>query len=244
MRRSPVAIGTFVFEATSRKPREIARRQHLLDEHWPRRLDRVDIGERRAGGSGPSVEVDHDLDVRPDRGAQRGHHARGAVDLRQEGAIVGVRNDHDFHRAIAARENVMRALGELVRRFGFVDRAHVAKAQVRIDPHAVAHTAPEQPPHRNRKRLAQNIPERNLDSGDGAHADDAEAPEAVLRHDLDELLDVARVASDHEGREILDRACDGARFPLEGRFAPSEQSVLIGLDADENPVAHLRMHDD
>ena len=157
---------------------------------------------------------------------------------------MGVRNDDDLHRAIAARENVMRALGELVRRFGLIDRPHVAEAEMRIDPYAVAHAPAEQPPHRNRKRLAQDIPERDLDSGDSAHADDAEAPEAVLLHDLDELLDVARIASDHERREILDRACDGARFPLEGRFAPSEQAVLIGLDADENPVAHLRMHDD
>ncbi len=226
------------------KPERIAGRQHLLDEHGPRGRDRIDIGERCAGGGGPSVEVDHDLDVRPDRLAQRAHHARGAIDLRQKGAVVSVRDDHDFHRAIASRENVMRALDQLLRRLGFIDRAHVAEAEMRIDPHPVAHPAPEQHPHRDGERLAQNIPKRDFDSRDRAHADDAEAPEAVLLHDAHELLDVARIAADHEGSEILDRACDRARFPLERRLAPSEQAVLIGLDAHEDPVPHLRVYDD
>jgi hypothetical protein len=64
------------------KSERIARRQHLLDEHRPRGLDRVDIRERRASGGGPSMEVDHDLDVRPYRVAQRAHHARRAIHLR------------------------------------------------------------------------------------------------------------------------------------------------------------------
>jgi hypothetical protein len=66
----------------------------------------------------------------------------------------------------------------------------------------------------------------------------------VLLHDLDELLDIARIASDYERCKILDRPRDGARFPLERRLAPSEQAILIGLDAHEDPVAHLRMHND
>ena len=59
------------------------------------------------------MKVDHDLDVRPDRVAQRAHHARGMIDLRQKRAVVRVGDDHDLHRAIAARENVMRALDQL-----------------------------------------------------------------------------------------------------------------------------------
>ena len=157
---------------------------------------------------------------------------------------MGVRDDDDFHRAIAPRENVMRALDQLLRRLGFIDRTHVAEAEVRIDPHPVAHATAQQHPRRNRERLAQNIPKGNFDSRDGAHADDAKAPEAVLLHDPHELLDVARIAADHERSEILDRRRNRARFPLERRLAPSEQAILIGLDADEDPVPHLRVHDD
>src|ERR1700683_5335515 len=137
----------------------------------------------------------------------------------------------------------MRALDQLLRRFGFIDRAHVAETEVRIDAHAVAHAPAQQHPHRDRERLAQNIPKRDFDSRNGAHADDAKAPEAVLLHDPHEFLDVARIASDHERSEIVDRPRDRARFPLKRRLAPSEQAVLIGLDAHENPVAHLRVHD-
>ena len=153
-----------------------------------------------------------------------------------------VGNNDDFHRAIAARENFVRALDELLRQLGFIDRAHVAKAKMSVHRHAVAHPRAEQPPHWNREQLAQDIPKCDFDSRDGAHADDAKAPEAVLLHDPDELLDVARIASDHERSEISPR--DRARLPLERRLAPSAQAILIGLDAHEDPVAHLRMHDD
>ena len=123
------------------------------------------------------MEIDHDLDVGTYRVAQRGHHARHAIHLRQEGAIVSVRNDDDFHRAIAALKNFVRALDQLLRRLHFINRAHVAEAEVRVDPHAVAHAPAEQPPHWDRERLTQNIPERDFDARDGAHADDADEPD-------------------------------------------------------------------
>ena len=36
---------------------------------------------------------------------------------------------------------------------------------------------------------------------------------------------------------------DGAGLPFERGFAPAEQAGLVGLDAHENPVAHLRVAD-
>ena len=44
------------------------------------------------------------------------------------------------------------------------------------------------------------------------------------------------------GFEILDGADDGAGLPFQRRLAPAEQAGLIGLDADEHPVAHLGVH--
>jgi putative transposase len=43
----------------------------------------------------------------------------------------------------------------------------------------------------------------------------------VFLHDSHDLLDVARIAPDHEWSEIADRGGHRARFPLEGRLAPS-----------------------
>ena len=38
-------------------------------------------------------------------------------------------------------------------------------------------------------------------------------------------------------------ACHSARLPFEGRFAPAVETRLIRLDAHEDPVAHLGIHD-
>ena len=47
---------------------------------------------------------------------------------------------------------------------------------------------------------------------------------------------------EQQRREILDGADDRAGLPLERRLAPAEQAGLVGLDADEHPVAHLGVH--
>ena len=65
----------------------------------------------------------------------------------------------------------------------------------------------------------------------------------VLLHDPHRLLDVARIAADQQRREILDGADDGARLPFERRLAPAVEARLVGLDAHEDPVAHLGIDD-
>ena len=50
-----------------------------------------------------------------------------------------------------------------------------------VDAHLVAHLAAEQSPDRHAEMLAENVPQRDLDAGNRAHADDADAPEAVAR---------------------------------------------------------------
>jgi len=71
----------------------------------------------------------------------------------------------------------------------------------------------------------------------------AQTPEALLLHDPDELLDVARITPEEKRCEILDGAGHSARLPFEGRFAPAVETRLIRLDAHEDPVAHLGIHD-
>ena len=45
-------------------------------------------------------------------------------------------------------------------------------------------------------------------------------------------------------RQVLDRADDRARLPLERRLAPAEEAGLVGVDADEHPVPHLGVDDE
>ena len=52
-----------------------------------------------------------------------------------------------------------------------------------------------------------------------------------------------RVLADDQLRDVLDRADDGARVPLERRLAPAVQPGLVGDDLDEDPVAHPGMAD-
>ena len=92
--------------------------------------------------------------------------------------------------------------------------------------------------------LAEDVPERDVDAADRRAADDAVAvPEVLAVHHLPEVLDPRRVFADDQLGEILDRADDRARVPLERRLAPAEQAGLVGDDLDEDPVAHPRVAD-
>ncbi len=154
-----------------------------------------------------------------------------------------VGDEHGLEGAIALRQHFMCARHQ---RFGvhcLVDRPHIAEAEMRVDAHFVADLAAEQPPHWNAKQFAQDVPQGHLDAGDGAHADHAEAPETVLLQHAHGLFDVARVAAQQQRRKILDGADDRPGLPLQRRLAPSHEVGTVGLDADEDPVAHLGVHD-
>ena len=58
------------------------------------------------------------------------------------------------------------------------------------------------------------------------------------------MFDARRIFTHHHGRKILDRSHQTARLPFERTFAPAVKSGIAGLDFNENPVAHLRIHDE
>ena len=92
--------------------------------------------------------------------------------------------------------------------------------------------------------LAEDVPQREVDAARGGSPDDAVAvPEMLAIHHLPEVLDPRRVLADDERREVLDRADDSPRVPLERRLAPAVEPVLVGEDLDEDPVPHARMAD-
>src|SRR5579872_148160 len=153
------------------------------------------------------------------------------------------RHDNHFQSAIAAFENVVRSGGEHLDGLRFVDGAHIAEAEMRIDSHLLTSLAPQEPPYRHAEGFAEYVPERNLDAGNGAGSDCAEPPKAVLLHDPHEHLDVTWIASDHQRRYVLDCGRDRSRLPFERRLSPAEEPGLIGVDAHEDPISHLGMDD-
>ncbi len=71
---------------------------------------------------------------------------------------------------------------------------------MRIDPDLVANSAAEQSPDRHAKRLADDIPQSDLNPGNCAHANNAQPPEGVLLHHANRLFNVARITPEQQGR--------------------------------------------
>ena len=189
------------------------------------------------------MEIDHDLDLLAHGLAQRLHQLGDMVDPAQRRRVMRIGNEHDLEGAVALVHDLEGLVDQRLGLHGLIDGAHVAEAEMGIDRHAIAGLAAEQAPDRHAQILAQDVPERHLDAGDGRGADDAHAPEAMLVHHAIGLLDVARIAADEQRRQILHGADDGARLPFEGGLAPAVEPRLVGLDLDEDPVAHLGIDD-
>jgi hypothetical protein len=189
------------------------------------------------------MEVDHDLDLRPDRVAQRLHQPPDLVDIGQRRVVVGIGNEHRLQRPIAPVDHLSGTLNQRLGLERLVDGAHIAQSEVSVDLDPVAHLAAEQPPDRLTEPFAEDVPQRQLDARHRRHADHAEAPEGVLLQHPHRLLDVARIAADQKRSEVLDGTDDGLGLPFERRLAPAVEAVLVGLDAHEHPIAHVGVDD-
>ena len=64
----------------------------------------------------------------------------------------------------------------------------------------------------------------------------------MFLHHANRLFNIARIAAEQQGLQILHGADHASGLPFECRFAPAEQAGLIGLYAHEHPVAHLGVH--
>ena len=209
--RSPAASGTWAASRMRRIAVEVLRRDRILD---PGKF----VGLQRAGETGGvgrrhpgrAVQVDHHVHVSADRVADRGDLAHRIADAAA------------FQRRDAA----------LLQR-----QRHLGRVGVAIDAHAVADLAAEQVPHRRAERLALDVPQRHVDAGHGAAADRAEH---AVAHDgglhlLPELLDMGRVLADEHGLEVLDGGLD---HPRPAGALADAGDALVGVDLDEQPVAH------
>jgi hypothetical protein len=188
------------------------------------------------------MEIDHDLDLvahgfaqRPAQPLDMGHHGGRC-------GLVQVGDEDDFQGPVAALEDGLRLFHHRGWIECLVDRCHVAQPEVGVELHPIPYLAAQKPPHRQPDRLAEDVPQRVLDAADRGHADDAEAVVAVLLEHAADLLDVPGIAAEEQWLQVLDRAGDGARLPVQRRFTPAVETVLVRLHLHEDPVAHLRIH--
>jgi hypothetical protein len=92
--------------------------------------------------------------------------------------------------------------------------------------------------------LAQDVPQGQVDAADGRRPHHvARVPEVLAEHHLPEVLDARGVVPQDELGHVFDGADHRPRTPFERGLAPAPQAVLIGADADEDPVPHAGVAD-
>ena len=202
----------------------IARRHRLLDEERPARRQGTDVVEGGGGRGRAAVEIHHDLDLLAHGLAQRLHQLGDMIDAAQRRRVMRIGNEHDLEGAVALVDDLEGLVDQRLGLHGLIDGAHVAEAEMGIDRHAIAGLAAEEPPDRHAQILAQDVPERHLDAGDGRGADDPHAPEAMLVHHAIGLLDVAGIAADEKRRQILHRARRRRASSIRGWPRPSRRA--------------------
>jgi hypothetical protein len=216
----------------------IFRRQWLFDKQETGGLDRPDELLGQSHGCWTSVAVHHDVNVWPNSFAQAHHHAADLIDGAVRSSVVGVRNRDDLDRAISSLNDGTTTISKGLAPCRFVDRAHLAEAEVGVGSEIVADFPAEQSPNRHVQMLAEDVPERGLDPTYGGHADDAHPEVPVSGQDLEALLDVAWISSDDQRSQVFDGPHDGSCFPLKCGFAPPSEPRGIRLHTNEHPVPH------
>ena len=92
--------------------------------------------------------------------------------------------------------------------------------------------------------LAQNVPESQINTGDGCGPLDAvPMPEMLPEHHLPEVFNAGWILSNNQFRNVGNRAHDASRMPLKRGLTPPPETVLVGNDFDKNPVSHSGMAD-
>ncbi len=114
------------------------------------------------------------------------------------------------------------------------DGAGVAQ-EARVRAHARLRAPAEQPPHRHAERLAREVPQREVDAGEGEHAEAAAAPD---HHHALQAVDVRfeprGVLADEEGAELLvDHVAHRERRAVREGLAPAREAA-VRVDADEH----------
>jgi len=93
----------------------------------------------------------------------------------------------------------------------------------------------EQLEHRLVERLAHQIPDRDIDTGDRRHADATPAPgQRGAIHALPQVFVVERILAHDQRRQML--VDDGLGDPRRQRHVTQTDQTAIGLDLDHRPA--------
>ena len=208
----------------------------FLDPERPELLHPVaelDGGERRR----LAVRFDDDVEVRPDHVAHLGEQLDAAADRH---AVVD-RPAAGVEAALDAGPAGLLLLPPEVERLLLVGGAALLAvadpfeiALVAVEPHLVAGLAAEELPDRLAERLAEDVPHRDLDRGEGRHEDRAAAVARADEHAAPVPLDLGRVLADEVALVVLDGGRDDFALVGEGAFAEAgDPLVRVELDEDE-----------
>src|SRR5688572_10590669 len=105
-----------------------------------------------------------------------------------------------------------------------------------IEADIIAHGAAPQLMARHAVNFSEDVPESNVDAANRRPSHDAIAmPKVLPVHHLPQVFDPRRILSNQELRNILYRANNAARMPLQRRLSPAPQSGLIGENFHKDP---------
>ena len=105
---------------------------------------------------------------------------------------------------------------------------------VRAD--AVSNRAAEQLVNGDPVELAEDVPERDIDSSQRARENRAAAQEARAPHDLPVRLDSSRVLADQVAAQVVHRGLDSSRSELHAGLSPAGDP-FIGADRGQTSTA-------
>ena len=227
-------------EALARGDRDGRPPRHLDHRAQLRVVDRLfqpgglelgqSIGQPERGrGREAIVGLDHEVDVGTHRVADRPHDVDRKILVATILDPPGRPERIELHRGVAARRDLPGLVGDGVR----VAVGPVPAVGVDADP--VADLAAKKRVDRLSGRLADDVPARDLDRGDGGHVDLPAVGVHVTDHPLEEPLDVVRIEADVGLLELLDRGRDRGREPVDGPLTEAGHA-LVGADPGEQPV--------
>ena len=104
-----------------------------------------------------------------------------------------------------------------------------------VHPDTLAHPTTEQVADRDTQCLALDVPQRLIDTGNGAHQNGAAPVEAATVHHRPEVFDVARIAPHQVVGQLIHCRGDAVRAAFDDRLAPAGDA-FIGFDLEEEPA--------
>src|SRR5215207_10189699 len=102
-----------------------------------------------------------------------------------------------------------------------------------VDAHPLARQAPEEVIDRSTEPLPLEVPERDVDPGDGTHDHLTDRPERAAHELAPPVLDLPRVLPNQQLLEVVEDAEHTQAAPSEARF-PDARQPFVGADEHDD----------